>query len=120
MNTITLRERLLHIKTEQNIDKDVLLARALGVSPQAVSAWFKGTTLTMDPKAAFRAQKLWGYSAEWVFDGTGPIRVKDAIAEQTPFQYGRNSLDLRVLSPVLAEVIKAAYQTALRLDGAPL
>ena len=60
-------------------------------------------------------------SAEWLFDGTGPKRLDDAAREQKSlYKLDGNHLDLRLLNPLAAEIIKTAYQTALRLDGAIL
>jgi transcriptional regulator with XRE-family HTH domain len=116
-----LSDRLKIIKEEQSIRSNADLARMVGVSPQAVGQWLNGTTQTMDAKVAFKLQKLWGYSAEWLYDGSGQVRLKDAIADQrAQYQSVKHQLDLRLLSPAMAEVIKSAYNTALRVDGAGL
>lgn len=109
------------VMDEQNIRTQSQLAKIAKVTDQAVSQWVKDSTTSMDAKAAFRLQKLYGYSAEWLFDGTGPKRLDDAAREQKAlYTLNGNHLDLRLLNPLAAEIIKTAYQTALRLDGAIL
>jgi transcriptional regulator with XRE-family HTH domain len=116
-----LAERIKQVMDEQNIQTAAQLAKIARVTNQAVSQWVNNSTKTMDAKAAFRLQKLYGYSAEWLFDGTGPKRLDDAAREQTViYALNGNHLDLRLLNPLAAEIIRTAYQTALRLDGATL
>ena len=116
-----LADRLKILMEEQSIQSQTQLAKIANVSNQAVSQWMNRTTKTMDPKTAFRLQKLYGYSAEWLYDGTGAKRLDDAAKEQRAYyQLNGNHLDLRLLSPVTAEIVRSAYDTALRLDGAQI
>ena len=59
-----LADRLKIVMEEQSIPNQTQLAKIANVSSQAVSQWMNRTTKTMDPKTAFRLQKLYGYSAE--------------------------------------------------------
>lgn len=67
------------------------LARAAGVRPPSVKAWFDGGTKTLKGESAVRAARYLGVNADWLTAGLGPREpsgdaVENVTSDPIPFR----------------------------------
>lgn len=77
----SLAKRINQVLEETGITK-ADLARAAKVSPTAVGQWTSGQVLNLNYKNAERIAKRFGYSTEWLMDGSGQEKTRRALGHE--------------------------------------
>ena len=88
-----LSERIIWARCTHAKISQAALARACGVSRNAVSMWERGETKSLDASYLFNAAKSLGVNPEWLATGNGS--KTQTVAEQSQPGYSVHSLDER-------------------------
>lgn len=78
---MTLAERIAEAMGEMSAAD---FARAVKVSPSAVTHWLNGATKTLKAKTANLMEAATGYRASWIVTGKGPKKVSDTAVPSPP------------------------------------
>lgn len=74
-------ERLLKLREERNGLQAVDVARALKITPSALSQLERGTTKNPRPENLLAAARFFDVSIAWLITGTGPRQHAEAATE---------------------------------------
>ena len=77
----TLAERLTYI-VEQSGLKQTAFAKSVGVTPNYISMIMHGKKDLISPTLAMLIQFLYGYSANWLLNGIGPMMDKKSYIKR--------------------------------------
>ena len=80
----TLSDRLKLALSQRPDLSRVALARACGVTPQAIHAWLVGKTKKVEHANVMAAARALGVSPEWLASGKEPMHDQSANLERAP------------------------------------
>jgi hypothetical protein len=72
-------QRLLEVAAQQRVIGQAAIARRLGVSDQVTTNW---RARGVAEGGAINAQTVFGCSAQWILDGTGPMMLQEVSEVQ--------------------------------------
>lgn len=58
------------------------LSRVAGVTKTAAGLWEKGITQTIEYETAKKIEAAWGFRAEWIRTGKGPVYASDSVSPE--------------------------------------
>jgi transcriptional regulator with XRE-family HTH domain len=74
-------ERLLKLRREREGLDAAQVARAIGITPSALSQWERGTVKNLRPENLLAAARYFQVSLPWLITGAGPRRTEEASTE---------------------------------------
>lgn len=74
-------ERLLALRLERDRLEAATVARALGITPSALSQWETGVVKNLRPENLLKAARFFDVSLPWLITGLGPRKVEEAQTE---------------------------------------
>lgn len=73
-------EKLLALRRERGLDA-VAVARAIGITPSALSQWERGAVKNLRPENLLKAARFFDVSLPWLITGVGPRRVEECATQ---------------------------------------
>jgi transcriptional regulator with XRE-family HTH domain len=78
----SIGERLLALRLERDGLEATQVARAIGVTPSALSQWERGSVRNIRPDNLLGAARYFDVSLPWLITGTGPRRAEEAVTDE--------------------------------------
>jgi transcriptional regulator with XRE-family HTH domain len=78
----SIGERLLALRRERAGLEAGQVARAIGITPSALSQWERGSVRNMRPDNLLSAARYFDVSLPWLITGAGPRKAEEAVTDE--------------------------------------
>jgi transcriptional regulator with XRE-family HTH domain len=78
----SIGERLFALRRERDGLEATQVARAIGVTPSALSQWERGSVRNIRPDNLLSAARYFDVSLPWLITGAGPRKAEEAVTDE--------------------------------------